>query len=294
LCDRQDAYLLVSKKAMSLNKEILEGELTYDDKEVYKLLFELLKENGRKICKRPVMVSNYGGTAGGRADMLYNMFRELKVDRRHITQQNAVKFARIIGDSITGVLNGGKAFEKYVQMFNNIISKKGTPVTWTTGDGFFVVHVKNKELKPKKVRLIIPGSRRLTAIFRKMYSNEVAPMKMRSAISPNIIHSYDAELLRRTALRMRDEGIENSDWIHDSFGCLPNNVNKMLDITKEVFLEMMESKPLDRLDAEFREQALNNGTTERQLNKAELPDLKGINWNKEGLSKLLLSEWFFS
>ena len=93
---------------------------------------------------------------------------------------------------------------------------------------------------------------------------------------------------------MKEEGIENSDWIHDSFGCLPNNVGDMLRITKEVFIEMMESKPLDRLDAELRIQALKNGTTERQLNKVELPDLKGINWNKEGLGSLMKSEWFFS
>jgi len=268
--------------------------MTNEDREVYELLLKLLKESGRKICKRPVMVSNYGGTSGGRADMLYNMFRELGVERRFVTQQNAIKFAKIIGDSITGVLNGGKAFEKYVQLLNNIISKKGTAVTWMTGDGFKVVHVKNKELKPQSVRLLLPNSRKTIKIIKKMYSNEVAPMKMRSAISPNVIHSYDAELLRRVALRMKEEGIENSDWIHDSFGTLPNEVGDMLRITKEVFIEMMHSKPLDRLDAELREQSLYNGTTERQLAKVELPDLNGINWNDDGISNLSESEWFFS
>ena len=294
ICDRQDAYLLVANKSIELNKQILEGVLTNEDREVYELLLNLLKENGRKICKRPVMVSNYGGTAGGRADMLYDLFREFGVERKFITQHNAIKFAKIIGDSITGVLNGGKAFEKYVQLLNNIISKKGTAVTWTTGDGFHVVHVKNKELPSKKVKLMLPNARKLTTIIKKIYSDEVAPMKMRSAISPNVVHSYDAELLRRTALRMKEEGIENSDWIHDSFGCLPNQVSDMLRITKEVFIEMMESKPLDKLDVELRAQALENGTTERQLNKVELPDLKGINWNKEGLGSLIESEWFFS
>tara|TARA_R110000744_G_scaffold145551_1_gene258254 strand:- start:279 stop:2585 length:2307 start_codon:yes stop_codon:yes gene_type:complete len=294
MCERQDAYLLVSNKSIEVVKQILSGVLTNEDREVYEMLLNSLEESGRKICKRPVMVSNYGGTAGGRADMLYDMFRELGIERRLITQQNAIKFAKVIGDSITGVLNGGKAFEKYVQLLNNIISKKGTAVTWTTSDGFYVVHIKNKELPSKRVRLMLPNSRSEINIIKKVYSDEVAPMKMRSAISPNVVHSYDAELLRRTALRMKEEGIENSDWIHDSFGCLPNNVGDMLRITKEVFIEMMESKPLDRLDAELRIQALKNGTTERQLNKVELPDLKGINWNKEGLGSLMKSEWFFS
>ncbi|MFT5602951.1 MAG: DNA-directed RNA polymerase, partial [Flavobacteriales bacterium] len=294
LCDRQDAYLLVSKKSIEMCKNILLTDMTNEDREVYELLLKLLEESGRKICKRPVMVSNYGGTSGGRADMLYNMFRELGVPRKHITQPNAIKFAKIIGDSITGVLNGGKAFEKYVQLLNNIISKKGTAVTWTTGDGFKVIHVKNKELKPQKVRLKLPNSRKEISIIKKMYSEEVAPMKMRSAISPNVIHSYDAELLRRVALRMKEEGIESSDWIHDSFGTLPNEVGDMLRITKEVFLEMMHSKPLDRLDVELRAQALFNGTTERQLSKVELPDLNGIDWDGGGINDLSKSEWFFS
>ena len=294
LCERQDAYLLVSQKSIELCKSILLTDMTNEDREVYELLLKLLKESGRKICKRPVMVSNYGGTSGGRADMLYNMFRELGVERRFVTQQNAIKFAKIIGDSITGVLNGGKAFEKYVQLLNNIISKKGTAVTWMTGDGFKVIHVKNKELKPQKVRLMLPNSRKEISIVKKMYSNEVAPMKMRSAISPNVIHSYDAELLRRVALRMKEEGIDNSDWIHDSFGTLPNEVGDMLRITKEVFIEMMHSKPLDRLDEELRSQSLLNGTTDRQLAKVVLPDLMGINWNGDGIDDLKKSEWFFS
>ena len=70
---------------------------------------------------------------------------------------------------------------------------------------------------------------------------------------------------------MRD--IESSDWIHDSFGCLPNEVGRMLEITKEVFLEMMENNPLEVLDKELRSQAIFNGTTEKQLDKVAIPSL---------------------
>lgn len=289
LCDRQDAYLLVANKSIELTKIILDGELSEEDRDVYEMLLGLLETNGRKICKRPVMVSNYGGTAGGRADMLYDMFRDLKIDRKYITKANSIKFAKIIGDSIMGVLNGGKAFEKYIQTMNNLIAKGGTPVRWYTGDRFPVIHVKNKELKPERVKLMLPNSRRETSIYKKVYSKEVSPPKMRSAISPNYIHSLDAELLRRVALRMRDEGIESSDWIHDSFGCLPNEVGRMLEITKEVFLEMIEKDPLKVLDNDLRRQATRNGSTEKQLSKVALPNLGDVDF-----SKILSSEWFFS
>ncbi len=289
LCDRQDAYLLVANKSIELTKDILSGELSDEDREVYEMLLNLLETNGRKICKRPVMVSNYGGTAGGRADMLYDMFRDLKIDRKYITKANAIKFAKIIGDSIMGVLNGGKAFEKYIQTMNNMIAKGGTPVMWDTGDGFRVIHLKTKELKPQRVKLKLPKSRMQTSIYKKVYTKEVSPPKMRSAISPNYIHSLDAELLRRVALRMRDEGIFQSDWIHDSFGCLPNEVGRMLEITKEVFLEMIEKSPLLVLDKDLRRQAIRNGCTEKQLSKVEVPSFEDVDF-----SKILESEWFFS
>lgn len=293
-CDRQDAYLLVSNRSIELTKNILLGDITQDEREVHELLLDLLEREGRKICKRPVMVSNYGGTAGGMATMLYDMFRELGVERKYITQPNAIAFAKIIGSSITGVLNGGKAFERYIQKMNNMISKKGVPVTWKTSDGFLVTHVKNKELPPKKVALMLPNAKRKTTIMKKLYSDEVAPQKMRSAISPNYIHSLDAELLRRVALRMRDEGIKDSDWIHDSFGCLPNQVSQMLEITKEVFLKMMESKPLESLDRDLKGQALRNGNTEKQLAKVEMPNLGGVNMDNGDLKGIINSEWFFS
>tara|TARA_B100000780_G_scaffold273796_1_gene237830 strand:- start:1000 stop:3327 length:2328 start_codon:yes stop_codon:yes gene_type:complete len=294
LCDRQDAYLLVSNKSIELTKSILCGDLTHSDRRVYEMLLELLEKHGRKICKRPVMVSNYGGTAGGRAKILFDMFRELNLDREYITSINSIKLAKIIGDSITGVLNGGKAFEKYIQTMNNVISKKGVPIKWLTGDGFLVIHVKNKELPPKKCSLKLPNARKQTTIIKKIYSDEVAPSKMRSAISPNYIHSLDAELLRRVALRMRDEGIKNSDWIHDSFGCLPNDVDMMLKISKEVFLEMMVSEPLSILDKGLRQQAVEAGVTSRQLSKIELPKLYGFDIKNGGIDSIIDSEWFFS
>jgi len=101
---------------------------------------------------------------------------------------------------------------------NNVIAKKGNPVTWTTSDGFHVTHIKQKELKPKQVSCLLPNSRRETVIYKKSFSDDINPVKMKSAISPNYIHSLDAELLRRVAIGMKNLNVVNTDWIHDSFG----------------------------------------------------------------------------
>lgn len=290
---RQDAYLLVADKSLELTKNRISNNLDEDLEKPLELLKKLLEEKGRKMCKTPVMVSNYGGTAGGRSEIIWNMLREFGVDREYITKKNASLYSSVIGDSITGVLNGGKAFESYIHKMNNVIAKKGNPVTWTTSDGFHVTHIKQKELKPKQVSCLLPNSRRETVIYKKSFSDDINPVKMKSAISPNYIHSLDAELLRRVAIGMKNLNVVNTDWIHDSFGCHPNYVSMLLDVTKDTFKTMMKAKPLENLDNELRNQADESKATLKLLESIKIPKLGGINEDTD-FDLVYQSEWFFS
>ncbi len=300
--DRQDAYLLVAAKALDLTILMIDSEREKIKKDIskgnepdkapyeaLKVFKKLLEENGRKICKTPVMVSNYGGTAGGRAEIIWNMLRELGVERKWITQKNAALYSKVVGDSISGVLNGGKAFEGYIQKMNNLIAKGNAAVKWVTDDGFFVYHSKMKELKPKQVALMLPNARRKTVLLKRVFSDKLSLVKMKSAISPNYVHSLDAELLRKVAFRMMESGIVDSDWIHDSFGCHPNHVDLMLKITKEEFVEMVLRKPLEKLDLELRSQVKETKSNLRDLDEISIPYFGEID-----IEKLLKSDWFFS
>lgn len=292
--ERKDAYLLVSAKALQLTQEVIDSAKDRQTKDTAKFFKRLLEKNGRKICKVPVMVSNYGGTQGGRTEILWNMLRELGVERRWITRKNAALFSKIIGDSIVGVLKGGKAFETYIHKMNNIIAKKDKSIVWTTGDGFQVVHVKNKELKPKQVTCMLPGARRSTTIIKKSYSDSVSATKMKSAISPNYIHSLDAELLRRVALKMKHQGMVYTDWIHDSFGCRPNDVEAMMLITKQQFSELVKRDPLKILDQQLKSQMDDDKATNKALRDIKLPTLKGFDVTQGDLDVVFQSDWFFS
>ena len=115
---------------------------------------------------------------------------------------------------------------------------------------------------------------------------------MKSAISPNYIHSLDAELLRRVALRMKQEGIVDSDWIHDSFGCHPNDVDLMLDITKEEFGDLVLRDPLSVLDQELRDQMIMDDKTIDQLEESPMPRLNEFEPND--IENVWESNWFFS
>lgn len=291
---RQDAYILVAEKALEMTKAMAVLAEEKEEELVLRFIQGLLEDNGRKICKTPVMVSNYGGTAGGRSEILWNMLRELGCERKWITKRNASLFSRIIGSSITGVLNGGKAFESYIQKMNNVIAKKNKPVIWVTADGFHVTHMKHGELKRKQVKCMLPGSRRPTIINKKIYSDKMSAAKMKSAISPNFIHSLDAELLRRVSLKMESQGIMYSDWIHDSFGCHPNYVDIMLDITKKEFKSLARRQPLKLLDEQLRAQADSSKQTIKALDEIKLPRLRGFDVTNGGLDIVMESNWFFS
>lgn len=291
---RQDAYILVANKALELCKDGVRNGQSSDERETYRFFQGLLGEKGRKICKTPVMVSNYGGTAGGRADILWNMLREFGVERKWITKSIASKFGKVVGDSITGVLNGGKAFETYIHQMNAAITRNGRPIWWTTSDGFHVVHVKNKELKAKQITCTLPGARRKTTIIKKQYSDKISPAKMKSAISPNFIHSLDAELLRKVALELKEAGIKSNAFIHDSFASTPNTTDLLLDICKVEFLKLVKRRPLHTLDKELRDQADESRLTKKMLDKVRVPSLRGFDVGNGGLDDLMKSNWFFS
>lgn len=290
--DRQDAYILVSKKCLTITNSLLKQE---DSEKKDELTFfkNLLVEKGRKVCKTAVMVSNYGGTEGGRSEIIWDLLRELKVDRKLISKQNAALFSKIIGQSIVGVLQGGKAFERYIHQMSMILTKTNKPITWDTSDGFHVVHVKKKEGQGTQISCLLPGSRRVTTLLKKRYLNEISARKMKSAISPNFVHSLDAELLRKVLLRTTEEGILHTDWIHDSFGCLPNHVDRLLDITKEEFISLMACKPLEMLDKQLRGQVEPTKANLKLLDGVKIPNLSKKD-KPFNLSLVMDSEWFFS
>lgn len=282
---REDAYQQVADTAIN---SLLLRESELDDVDSFTL--SLLQKEGRKICKKPVMVSNYGGTSGGRIDILYNCLRELGVDRRWVDKKVASRMSTLIGNAIEGVLVGGKAFERYIQKISTIIASHNVSITWNTPDGFQVVYSKfDKKIITHKC--LLDG--KSTFINQSISSDNISARQMKNSASPNYIHSLDATLLRRVALRLRKMKIMNSSWIHDSFGCPPNDVDTMLDITKKEFIKLIRSTPLLSLDDELKYQASKLGEKESSLGKIKAPQLRGFRYST-GLNDLMESEWFFS
>ena len=94
---------------------------------------------------------------------------------------------------------------------------------------------------------------------------------------------------------MRNAGIVDSDWIHDSFGCHPNDVDLMLDITKKEFAKLVKRAPLNVLDGELRSQFKSRKKRDIEIIEAiKTPSLRGFNTSAGDLDIVMKSEWFFS
>ena len=291
---RQDAYMRVAEKAIENTKFYIELEKDLDAKKDLEVFLEQLQENGRKLAKIPTMVSIYSGTVNSMKENVFENLRSFGVERKYINPKQCYKYAKIIYDSIGDTLVGGKMFEQYIQKMSALIAKGNREMIWTTIDGFHVYSEKNKLLKPKQIKCLLPNSRRRSVLLKKNYSKDISVPKMKSGSSPNFVHTIDSTLLRMVALKMKDEGIVMQDFIHDSFGCHPNEVDKMLKATKESFIELMATDVVGRLHGELSEQVPLDEQSQELLGKVVPPKLTDFDPMNGGINQVHLSEFFFS
>jgi DNA-directed RNA polymerase len=291
---RQDAYMRVAEKAIENTKIAIMHEQDSEIKEAYCIFLGQLELNGRKIAKNPTMVSIYGGSINGMKDNVFENLRSFGVDRKYLTPSLCYKYAKIIYNSIGGTLIGGKMFETYIQKMTSLIAKGNKPVYWTTVDGFHVLSKNKKQLAPNFIKCLLPNSRRVSHISKKNYSEDISVPKTKSGSSPNFVHTIDSTFLRIVALKMRDSGIVMQDFIHDSFGCHANEVNKMLQLTKEAFVELMSTDIMKTLHIELMEQMPEDEKIQEKMLEIVPPKLNDFDPTKGGLNKVFESEWFFA
>ena len=92
---------------------------------------------------------------------------------------------------------------------------------------------------------------------------------------------------------MEEVGIKDSDWIHDSFGCHPNHVDKMLLFSKEEFIKLVKRNPLRALDSNLRTQVSEDPNHQKVVSKIIMPRFEDCNIEEE-IDNLVDSDWFFS
>jgi len=131
-----------------------------------------------------------------------------------------------------------KALEgmEWLQQVAGLLAQEGHPVIWLSPLGFPVV---NEYFTPIEKRLDITiNKRRVQTKLMLGFTDQLKASKQRTTIAPNFVHSYDASHLMMTVLEAKDRGIDSFLLIHDSFGCLPSDMQEFSEIVKEQFVTL--------------------------------------------------------
>lgn len=232
----------------------------------------------RKMAKRPVMTLPYGSTRQSCTAYIFDSLVDL--DEKCIIPErrfkHSVALTPLLWDSIGEVVVAARHAMDWLQKSASVVSKTNSPVYWDTPDGFPVWQA---EYKTDMIRV----STQLAGEFRiklRPYNDEINPRAMRQSISPNFVHSFDANHLRETVRRGMDAGI--SDWacIHDDYGTHAADIDTLHRVLREAFVHQYEAfDPLS--DFKDFQECLGH----------ELPDLPGR--GTLNIQDVLKSKYFF-
>lgn len=217
----------------------------------------------RKVTKRSVMVLPYGGT-------LYSsrQFVQDYMDETGVELEDAFKYssylAKHIWASIGDVVVAARHAMEWLQSAARATCDEGIPIVWTTPVGLPIMQA-YPELSNNIIKTKISGSLVKLSLMGEEF-NTLDRRRQCNGISPNFVHSMDACCLMLSTNRAADEGINNFAMVHDSYGTLAADMERMSVCLREAFVEMYQTDVL----ADFNTSIL-SGLSD--ANKQQVPPL---------------------
>ena len=238
----------------------------------------------RKVTKRSVMTLPYGSAEYGFKDQLMDDIIRPALDSGSIecpfgdkeAFQYAAYMAKYIWEAVSVTVVAAVEAMKWLKVAAKLLAsevkergevvKPCLPVHWTTTDGF-PVWQEYRKFESARVNFMLMG-KRINLRVENANDWTIDKRKQESGISPNFVHSNDANHLRVTVVNANKKyGITQFALIHDSFGTLPADAGKLFVCVRESMVEIYTQN--DVLE-DFRQQAMLQ-LTEKQL--AKMPEL---------------------
>ncbi len=199
----------------------------------------------RSMVKRPTMTYGYGSNQFGFRDQIYTdtlklayaLYKEGK-GPWYFEEDGfaaAVYMAGVIMRAVEGTVVRAAQAMRWLRDIARVVVKGGTPVQWSTPDGFFVVQ-NYRMFKETMLDTLIYGSRLTMSVSQE--TMELDLRRQVSGFSPNYIHSLDANHMRLTVRRAAENGITDFALIHDSFGTHAANTARFFVLVRETLVEM--------------------------------------------------------
>lgn len=237
----QDTYQTVADEVERILDRILENPKDQDE---FDMANAWSGKITRSVIKQPVMTIAYGATHKGMADMIKKYCNDYaeKNSREYLKGVNrqqlptycsflAHRVTEAIGKEIAGAV---RAMD-YMKYLAHNIADQGLPFRYTTPDGFHILQDYRKT-SSKKVKIRWIGKQTFITLNKKLDS--INKEKTKQGVSPNVVHALDGNMLREVARRLKEAGIEDMAFIHDSYAVHGGNINVLSNIIREVALDM--------------------------------------------------------
>lgn len=218
----------------------------------------------RSLVKRNVMTYSYSSKRAGMQDqILEDTMRPMQLqvlagemDKHPFGEDGGYAAARYLSEitykSIVETVKRPAEVMKYLQNIARVMSHEERPVYWTTPLGLPVMlRCPNMDSSCLDLFLHDKGIKVRIQPRTAVETGGISRHSAVQAVSPSLVHSYDAAHLMMVVLEAKKEGINNIALVHDSFGCLPNDAARFRQIIKETFVKLYtENNPLEQIKQE--------------------------------------------
>ncbi|KAF1049355.1 DNA-directed RNA polymerase [Xylophilus sp.] len=275
---RADIYTDVKDVA---KQRIALDATSHADEAVRAIAAKWLDHIERKTVKRAVMTTPYGVTAPGIksqliADGFCNHFEN------GAERYRAAEYLKdVVVAALDANIGAPRAAMGYFQEVAAFLADREKPMTWTTPSGFTVrqAYVKSDS---KRVECLLGAA---LVKFQTQVPNETAGIdkrKQKSSAAPNVVHSYDAAHLALTAVAMKEEGVRDMAFVHDSFGAHAGATDRLAHHIRDQFVRMYSGPALEQ----WRESVIAHS------GEADVPAVPPL--GSLDVTRVMDSEFFFS
>jgi DNA-directed RNA polymerase len=190
----------------------------------------------RKLTKRPVMVTPYGGTKESFKKYILEYVTE---DAPRLIPEDdrfraALWLTPHMMDAVEGKVGKAKECMKFLQDCARAVAETGQPLWWTTVTGFHIRHFYGTTVQ-KQIGTMVDGKR--VQLRYQTKSKKLSKRDQFKGIAPNFTHSQDAAVNMETVMGFV-AGDEPPPFttIHDAFGTVAGEMANLGVCIRQAFV----------------------------------------------------------
>jgi DNA-directed RNA polymerase len=230
----------------------------------------------RKLVKRPTMTFCYGSRQFGMASQTLAYLQEDKKDWQKVralftdedgdnrTYVAAQWMADVIWFALQETVVAASAAMDWMQDCAKLIVSAEKPVQWTVPVTGFPVRQEYYTPMFQQVRTVIAGQIFWPSTMKQ--GTDLLTHRQVNAVSPNVIHSFDAAVLMLTVVAASKQGIDSFGMVHDSYATVPADCSKLAKTLRQVFVEFYrDNDVIGHLFQAFLQSAPIEASSDKQM-----------------------------